>query len=311
MTLPSYFILQNLNIPTVSVFIAISIMTTLFVFWREGKKEGFNQDKLFDMALSALLLSLLAFRVDPLAVIVLIILILYAAAYYWKWSVFRIMDIFILAVFIGSVPTLLSLVLIYALYEALVPLAVVSVLYFHLNKMRNQKFKSGYVFSLLLLVSSLLAFIFFKSERHLIFYLLLFMISTINIYLRERKSMNKPRIPIELLKSLYKKLLVKDRRLTAEQNMLIESDPYMEAGRANDNAELMDEAILEDNRKEINDARVSALSGMQRQVRRALARIKLGRYGTCEVCGTQIDKARLEAYPEATTCLEHASDVSA
>jgi RNA polymerase-binding transcription factor DksA len=68
----------------------------------------------------------------------------------------------------------------------------------------------------------------------------------------------------------------------------------------------MDEAILEDSAGELIRNRQNVVTQMQVQVRKALARIKLGKYGYCEVCGKPIDKARLEAYPEATTCLEHA-----
>jgi DnaK suppressor protein len=46
------------------------------------------------------------------------------------------------------------------------------------------------------------------------------------------------------------------------------------------------------------------------QVKRALAAIKLGKYGTCEVCGLPIDPARLRVYPEATTCIECSTKIS-
>ncbi|QIK83319.1 TraR/DksA family transcriptional regulator [Sanguibacter sp. HDW7] len=39
------------------------------------------------------------------------------------------------------------------------------------------------------------------------------------------------------------------------------------------------------------------------QNRRALARIADGSYGTCEVCGGPIGKARLEAFPRAAMCV--------
>lgn len=38
-------------------------------------------------------------------------------------------------------------------------------------------------------------------------------------------------------------------------------------------------------------------------VRRALARIGEGSYGTCVRCGEEIDAARLEARPEAALCI--------
>lgn len=39
------------------------------------------------------------------------------------------------------------------------------------------------------------------------------------------------------------------------------------------------------------------------RVERALARVEAGTYGTCEVCGTDIDPRRLRAMPESTTCV--------
>ena len=40
------------------------------------------------------------------------------------------------------------------------------------------------------------------------------------------------------------------------------------------------------------------------QTERALARIEEGTYGTCESCGEPIGKARLQAFPRATLCVE-------
>jgi RNA polymerase-binding transcription factor DksA len=38
----------------------------------------------------------------------------------------------------------------------------------------------------------------------------------------------------------------------------------------------------------------------------ALRKVDDGRYGTCEVCGREIDPERLEAMPGTRTCIEHA-----
>jgi DnaK suppressor protein len=38
----------------------------------------------------------------------------------------------------------------------------------------------------------------------------------------------------------------------------------------------------------------------------ALARIELGEFGTCEVCGKEIEVERLEAIPWTTVCSKHA-----
>ena len=71
----------------------------------------------------------------------------------------------------------------------------------------------------------------------------------------------------------------------------------------------MDE-VTEDTGKSITDARMGIVKTIRIQVKKALAAIKLGKYGMCEVCGKPIDKARLAAYPEATTCIGCATDIS-
>ncbi len=40
-------------------------------------------------------------------------------------------------------------------------------------------------------------------------------------------------------------------------------------------------------------------------VTKALERIDAGTYGTCEVCGKEIEHDRLEAEPAASTCTDH------
>ena len=41
------------------------------------------------------------------------------------------------------------------------------------------------------------------------------------------------------------------------------------------------------------------------EVRNALSRMDDGSYGTCRICGKEIEAERLEADPSADTCLEH------
>ncbi|THA65624.1 DNA-binding protein [Streptomyces sp. A0958] len=40
------------------------------------------------------------------------------------------------------------------------------------------------------------------------------------------------------------------------------------------------------------------------QTERALARLEAGTYGLCEICGNPIGKARMQAFPRATLCVE-------
>lgn len=52
----------------------------------------------------------------------------------------------------------------------------------------------------------------------------------------------------------------------------------------------------------------SYLEDILKNINSALVRIEKGNYGTCQKCGKEIDKARLEAYPVATLCLEDQKD---
>lgn len=120
--------------------------------------------------------------------------------------------------------------------------------------------------------------------------------------------MNTRNLPKEFINLVKRQLLRKEKELQNEQQSLLKDDPYLQSGRTESNSEYMDEAILEDTRKTVADAREGIVQGMLIQVKKALAAIKIGKYGICEVCGEPIDKARLKAYPQATTCLKHADE---
>ena len=77
----------------------------------------------------------------------------------------------------------------------------------------------------------------------------------------------------------------------------------MKEGRDTDNAEVIDEAILEDRAKVEIDIKKENIGFMQKQVKKALGKLEKGDYGICDTCGEAIDKARLGAYPEATKCV--------
>ena len=54
-----------------------------------------------------------------------------------------------------------------------------------------------------------------------------------------------------------------------------------------------------------NAAILTDLETRYGEVTSALSRIEGGTYGTCEVCGAEIEKERLDADPAATTCKAH------
>lgn len=92
------------------------------------------------------------------------------------------------------------------------------------------------------------------------------------------------------------------KRLRTNKAKVDESDPFKGFSRTEDNAALDTEA-----EEQFGHAMTSAMKKQidrrMIQTRRALSRIKNGKYGICEVCGKMIDTDRLMVYPEATRCI--------
>lgn len=57
--------------------------------------------------------------------------------------------------------------------------------------------------------------------------------------------------------------------------------------------------------RESNTAILADLEARYDAILSALKRIENGKFGKCEVCSTEIEDARLEADPSATTCKKH------
>lgn len=66
----------------------------------------------------------------------------------------------------------------------------------------------------------------------------------------------------------------------------------------------MEEGDPDLHEREKNLALVQTLEGKSQSIDRALRALDLGVYGTCERCGKKIDRARLQARPDATLCLD-------
>lgn len=68
-----------------------------------------------------------------------------------------------------------------------------------------------------------------------------------------------------------------------------------------------DENVVADNIEEYeeNNAIVNTLETRLKDVRSGLDKIKHNVYGTCQICGKEIEPDRLEVNPAARTCKEH------
>jgi len=115
------------------------------------------------------------------------------------------------------------------------------------------------------------------------------------------KNNTPPKFPTNILAPVAN--MLRDRLATLEKRKkeISKEDPFKDVERVNDNAAPDIEAD-----EQFGHARTSALkSEIGRatiQIRKALTRIKIGKYGICEECGQMIDTDRLMIYPEATLC---------
>jgi RNA polymerase-binding transcription factor DksA len=228
----------------------------------------------------------------------------------WNWSKYRLFDIYAMAFALFIFFFGIGRFLVYGDVIFLTLSALILPFYLLVLRYRGYRFPSGVIFSLFVLFITVFGLIMIRRNGYLLIYGSLFILSIANLIFRRKRSVYKRNLPAELINSIRSKLLAKDRGLKESQQQLIKEDPYLQEDRATANSESMDEAILEDYQKTVTDAGVGIVRRLRVQVKKALAAIKLGKYGICEVCGLPIDEARLRVYPEATTCIDCSTKIS-
>lgn len=111
------------------------------------------------------------------------------------------------------------------------------------------------------------------------------------------------KFPANLLQPVGKFLQERLAKLEKTKKSIGEEDPFRDPDRLSDNASPDADAA-----EQFGHTRVSAIKKeLNRkiiQTRKALTRIKIGKYGICENCGEMIDTDRLLVYPEATLCVK-------
>ena len=91
-------------------------------------------------------------------------------------------------------------------------------------------------------------------------------------------------------------------RLKRQKKMIKSSDPFFDVNRTSENS------IEDDLDEQIGhfdaEAKTGLVSRQMVELRKALTRIKVGKYGICSNCGKMIDTDRLAVRPEATICIK-------
>ncbi|HUS60301.1 MAG TPA: TraR/DksA C4-type zinc finger protein [Nevskiaceae bacterium] len=119
---------------------------------------------------------------------------------------------------------------------------------------------------------------------------------------KTKKARQPVRFPINILKPIGDFLAREVKRLERRKSRLTDQDPFSDVSRVIDNA-----ASDSDAAEQIGHAQVTAMKKQTDrkliQIKKALARIKIGKYGICESCGQMVDTDRLMVMPEATICI--------
>ena len=114
---------------------------------------------------------------------------------------------------------------------------------------------------------------------------------------------NTHKFPSSLLKPVGDFLTASLVTLKVNKKKISTEDPFNDKQRTLDNASPDTEA-----EEQFGHARVAAikeeLNRKSDQIKKALKRVKLGKYGICEDCGKMIDTDRLAIFPEATMCIK-------
>lgn len=128
-----------------------------------------------------------------------------------------------------------------------------------------------------------------------------------NLKKGQKKSKSRGRqvimFPAKLLRPVSKLLKLRLKKLERRKKDIEEEDPFADTSRVSDNASPDTDAA-----EQFGHARTTAIKDQidRRiiQTKKALTRIKLGKYGNCEDCGRMIDTDRLVVKPDATLCAE-------
>ena len=109
--------------------------------------------------------------------------------------------------------------------------------------------------------------------------------------------------PMNLIQPIGNFLAKQAKILERRIRRIEHDDPFEKIDRGSDKA-APDSDVKDRDRHESLSATKEQVERKLVQIRKAMSRIKIGKYGICESCGKMIDTDRLMIYPEATVCVE-------
>lgn len=115
---------------------------------------------------------------------------------------------------------------------------------------------------------------------------------------KQSKEVVIPRKFLPPIKKFLEEELIKLKR--REKNLKA-ADPFSNIGRDTENS--VEEDVDEQLGHFDTEIKVGFIKKQIVQLRKALTRMKIGKYGICEKCGKMIDTDRLAVRPETTLCI--------
>ena len=117
-----------------------------------------------------------------------------------------------------------------------------------------------------------------------------------------KKETRVTRLPLRFLEPIRRFLESELLKIKRTKKDLEKADPFKDENRTLENSE--EEDLDEQIGHFDSEVKVRFLTKRIVQIRKALTRMKLGKYGICESCGKMIDTERLSINPEVTTCVK-------
>ncbi len=108
-------------------------------------------------------------------------------------------------------------------------------------------------------------------------------------------------IPDKLTRPVKEYLEKRIVELKKSEKKLKRGDPFSDSTRATNNS--LEEDVDEQIGHFESEIKVSFVKKQIIEFRKALSKIKIGKYGICDKCGEMIDTDRLAVRPEATVCM--------
>ncbi len=115
------------------------------------------------------------------------------------------------------------------------------------------------------------------------------------------------KFPMTILKPIGDFLVREAKKLERRKRDLTTEDPFTDTSRVTDNASTDLDAAEQFGHQKVTAFQCQVDKRLI-QIRKALSRIKIGKYGLCEKCGKMIDTDRLMVMPESTLCADCAKE---